>query len=54
MLQITTDFQPKLGIFQSAVIPKGSLIQIGLIGPQKGMGLGIPWFQIYAPNRVKF
>jgi RHS repeat-associated protein len=53
MLQITTDFQPKLGIWSKQVIPAGTYIRVGLVGPQPGMGIG-SWLQIYAPNGVPY
>jgi hypothetical protein len=35
------------------VIPKGTYIRIGMVGPQKGMPFG-SWLQIYAPQGVRF
>jgi RHS repeat-associated protein len=53
MLQITPKFQPALGTWSSQVIPKGTYIRFGIIGPQNGVGTGT-WFQLYAPQGVKF
>jgi hypothetical protein len=53
MLQITPKFQNKLGPWSIQIIPKGTHIRIGLIGRQNGQRFGT-WFQIYAPDGVKF
>ncbi len=53
MLQITHDFQPALGSWTSQIIPKGTNIRVGLVGPQIGGGAGT-WLQIYAPKGVNF
>ena len=53
MLQITPKFQPALGTWSSQVIPSGTHLRIGLVGPQKGVGWGT-WLQIYAPKGVQF
>ncbi len=53
MLQITPQMQPTLGNFGWQVIPKGSRIRIGLVGPQIDSPFGT-WIQFYAPDRVPF
>jgi RHS repeat-associated protein len=53
MLQISEDFQPQLGTWSSQVIPKGTYIKVGLVGPQPGTSIGT-WLQIYAPGKVSF
>ncbi|WP_144283501.1 DUF6443 domain-containing protein [Chryseobacterium echinoideorum] len=53
MLQITPEFQPTLGNWSSQIIPKGTRIQVGLVGVQPGNGLGT-WLQFYTPARVPF
>jgi hypothetical protein len=53
MLQITPDFQSTLGQWSSQIIPKGTYIRIGLVGPQNGAGFGT-WLQLYAPKGVNF
>ncbi len=53
MLQITHEFQPTLGVWNSQIIPKGTYIKMGLVGPQNGGGVGT-WIQFYAPQGVKY
>lgn len=53
MLQITEDFQPQLGKWSKQVIPAGTPMQVGLVGPQPGMPFGT-WLQIYTPKSVPF
>ncbi|MFD2185156.1 DUF6443 domain-containing protein, partial [Aquimarina celericrescens] len=53
MLQITPEFQSNLGPWSSQVIPKGTYVRFGLVGPQKGMGIG-SWIQFYTSEGVKF
>ncbi len=55
MLQISPEFQPKLGTWSKQVIPKGTYLKIGFVGPQKGLGFHTgSWLQLYAPQGVKF
>jgi len=42
-----------LGTWSTQVIPEGTYIRFGLVGPQSGAGWG-SWLQIYAPQGVKF
>ena len=53
MLQITPAFQETLGPWSSQVIPQGTYLRIGLVGPQTGVGFG-SWLQLYAPQGVNF
>ena len=50
MLQIRPEWQDPLGPFTSTFIPKGTPFKLGLVGPQKGLGIGIPYFQFYTPS----
>jgi len=54
MLQITEEFQPTLGAPTRSVIPKGTSVKVGIIGPQAGNGVGIPWFQFFVKKGVPF
>ncbi|OFX60748.1 MAG: hypothetical protein A2046_07880 [Bacteroidetes bacterium GWA2_30_7] len=53
MLQITTKFQTELGPVINATIPKGSVVNIGLSGYQRGMFPG-SWLQLYTKMPTKF
>lgn len=53
MLQITPTFQETLGPWSSQVIPQGTYLRIGLVGPQTGVGFGT-WLQLYAPQGINF
>jgi hypothetical protein len=53
MLQIAPEFQPKLGTWTKQVIPKGTYIKVGFVGPQTGLKFG-SWLQLYAPKTVPF
>lgn len=53
MLHITTKMQPILGKYSIQTLERGTYIRLGLVGPQKGLGLGT-WLQIYVPKGAKF
>ncbi len=53
MLQISPKFQHTLGPWSNQIIPKGSQIKIGLVGPQKNSKFGT-WIQIYSSKGLKF
>lgn len=53
MLQITTDFQDPLGPWSRQVIPAGTYIRVGLVGPQPGLQTG-SWLQFFTPTPVQF
>jgi RHS repeat-associated protein len=52
-LQITKDFQPVLGTWTKQIIPKGTLIDVGLTGHQSGQKFGT-WLQLYAREGIPF
>lgn len=53
MLQITPKFQTKLGPVINVTIPKGTIVNFGITGYQRGMLPGT-WIQFYTENPIKF